>query len=63
MKFQLGAYYAVSGITSIYNPKVGLGQSSTGHLYVQKGKEDGTNTIVVGWHVSFNLSYYANLIS
>ncbi|KAK2431827.1 hypothetical protein QL285_030007 [Trifolium repens] len=52
MKFQLGAYYAVSGITSIYNPKVGLGQSSTGHLYVQKGKEDGTNTIVVGWHVS-----------
>jgi hypothetical protein len=33
-----------------------MGQESAGRLFVQNGNGDGTNKIVVGWHVSFNLS-------
>ncbi|MCH80881.1 hypothetical protein A2U01_0001657, partial [Trifolium medium] len=41
-----GPYYGVSGTTSVYHPKVFLGQDSSSHLYV----ENGANAIVVGWH-------------
>lgn len=57
-----GPYHGITGTTSIYNPKVVKGQSSAGHLFVQNGQGDGTNKIVVGWHVSFILSYYNNLL-
>ncbi|CAJ2646544.1 unnamed protein product [Trifolium pratense] len=36
-----GPYYGVSGITSIYNPKVIEGQTSGSHIYVENGKGDG----------------------
>lgn len=62
LKSKGGPYYGVGGTTSVYNPKVVKGQSSAGHVFVQNGEGDGTNKIVVGWHVSFNLSYYSNLI-
>ncbi|XP_024641025.1 uncharacterized protein [Medicago truncatula] len=47
-----GPYYGVGGTTSVYNPEVVKGQSSAGHVFVQNGEGDGTNKIVVGWHVS-----------
>jgi hypothetical protein len=53
-----GPFYGVSGTTSVYHPIVVLGQDSSSHLYVQ----NGANTIVVGWHVSFCLSYCANFL-
>ncbi|KAK2399697.1 hypothetical protein QL285_049483 [Trifolium repens] len=42
-------YYGVSGTTSIYDPKITIAQSSSSYLYIQSG--DGTNSIIVGWHV------------
>ncbi|KAK2399680.1 hypothetical protein QL285_049469 [Trifolium repens] len=42
-------YYGVSGTTSIYNPKTHIYQASSSHVYIQSG--DGTNKIIVGWHV------------
>ncbi|CAJ2674282.1 unnamed protein product [Trifolium pratense] len=42
-------YYAVKGTTSIYNPKISIAQASSSHIYIQSG--DGTNNIIVGWHV------------
>jgi hypothetical protein len=48
--------HGIKGTTSIYNPKVDKGQSSSGHLFVQNAFTDATNKIVVGWHVSFNYS-------
>lgn len=57
-----GPYYGVSGATSMYNPKVDKGQSSEGYLYVKNGEGDGTNMIVIGWNVSFNLFYYVNFL-
>jgi len=51
-----GPYYGVSGTTSVYNPKVSVGQKSGSHLYVENGTGDGSNKITDGWHVSFNLS-------
>lgn len=53
-----GPYYGVSGTTSVWNPKVSNGQTSASHLYIENGKGDDNNKIVVGWHVSFSLSYY-----
>ncbi|WJX64848.1 hypothetical protein P8452_49581 [Trifolium repens] len=52
LKYELGSYYGVNGITSVYNPKVVNGQSSSGHVFVSKGNGDGMNKIVAGWHVS-----------
>lgn len=48
------SYYGVSGSNSVYNPKVENDQTTASHLWVQRGQGDGTNKIVVGWHVSFN---------
>ncbi|XP_045828813.1 uncharacterized protein LOC123920576 [Trifolium pratense] len=45
------SYYGVNGTTSVWHPSVVKGQESAGHLYVQNGNGDGTNKIVVGWHV------------
>ncbi|XP_004488448.1 protein neprosin-like [Cicer arietinum] len=45
-------YFGVSGTTSVYNPKVFKGQSSSSHIYVQNGQGDSINKIVAGWHVS-----------
>jgi len=53
-----GPYYGVSGTTSVYNHKVSNGQTSASHLYIENGKGDGNNKISIGWHVSFNSSYY-----
>ncbi|XP_045828829.1 uncharacterized protein LOC123920587 [Trifolium pratense] len=46
-----GPYYGVNGTTSVWHPSVVMGQESAGHLYVQNGNGDGTNKIIVGWHV------------
>ncbi|PNX76558.1 hypothetical protein L195_g032511, partial [Trifolium pratense] len=43
-------YYAVSGTTNVYNPKISNGQATSSHVYIQSG--DGTNKILAGWHVS-----------
>jgi hypothetical protein len=51
-----GPYYGVNGTTSVWHPLVVNGQESAGRLFVQNGNGIGTNKIVVGWHVSFNLS-------
>ncbi|CAK8534664.1 unnamed protein product [Lathyrus sativus] len=45
-------YYGVSGTSSVWNPNVYKGQSSSGYLYVQRGEGDEINKISVGWHVS-----------
>ncbi|KAI5440818.1 uncharacterized protein LOC127136008 [Lathyrus oleraceus] len=45
-------YYGVSGITSVWNPKIYKGQSSSANLYVQRGEGDNLNKISIGWHVS-----------
>ncbi|PNX96149.1 hypothetical protein L195_g019351 [Trifolium pratense] len=47
-----GPYYGVNGTTSVWHPSVVMGQESAGHLYVQNGNGDGTNKIIVGWHVT-----------
>ncbi|XP_020209536.1 uncharacterized protein LOC109794503, partial [Cajanus cajan] len=45
-------YYAVSGTTSIYNPRVNRkDQISLSNLWVQNGQGDTGNKISVGWHV------------
>ncbi|CAK8534661.1 unnamed protein product [Lathyrus sativus] len=44
-------YYGVSGTSSVWNPKVYKGQSSSSNLYVQKGYGDNYNKVSVGWHV------------
>ncbi|CAJ2633856.1 unnamed protein product [Trifolium pratense] len=48
--------HGIKGTTSIYNPKVDKDQSSSGHLFVQDAFQkliiNGTNKIMVGWHVS-----------
>ncbi|XP_058727502.1 protein neprosin-like [Vicia villosa] len=48
----LSPYYGVIGTTSVWNPKVYKGQTSSGNLYVQRGEGDNINKITVGWHVS-----------
>lgn len=57
-----GPYYGVSGTTSVYNPNISPGQTSASYLYVENGVAGDTNKIVVGWHVSFDISYYEKLI-
>ncbi|XP_047171844.1 uncharacterized protein LOC124839942 [Vigna umbellata] len=44
--------YKVSGINSLYNPRVsGKGQSSISHIWVENGPLESTNKIAAGWHV------------
>ncbi|XP_047152924.1 uncharacterized protein LOC124824535 [Vigna umbellata] len=44
--------YKVSGINSVYNPRVtGKGQSSISHIWVENGPLESTNKITAGWHV------------
>lgn len=51
------SYFGVRGTNSIYNPRVNKNQSSLSHMWVQNGSEDDLNAIVVGWQVSFNISF------
>ncbi|XP_045832804.1 uncharacterized protein LOC123924085 [Trifolium pratense] len=49
LQYKFSPYYGVTGIGSVYNPKVVNGQSSAGHVFVSG---DGMNKIYAGWHVS-----------
>ncbi|KOM44182.1 hypothetical protein LR48_Vigan05g178700 [Vigna angularis] len=43
--------YKVSGINSLYNPRViGKGESSISHIWVENGPLESTNKIAAGWH-------------
>ncbi|CAK8534665.1 unnamed protein product [Lathyrus sativus] len=44
-------YYGVSGTSSVWNPKVYKGQSSSSNLYVGSEEGDNYNKVSVGWHV------------
>ncbi|KAI5440796.1 hypothetical protein KIW84_010316 [Lathyrus oleraceus] len=50
IKYVSTLYYGVSGTTSVWNPKVYKGQSSSGNLYVLNGEGDNLNKISIGWH-------------
>ncbi|CAL5187086.1 unnamed protein product [Lathyrus oleraceus] len=52
LKHVSAPYYGASGTTSVWNPKVYKGQSSSGNLYVLNGEGDNLNKISIGWHVS-----------
>ncbi|CAJ1970840.1 unnamed protein product [Sphenostylis stenocarpa] len=46
-----GPYYGVSGINSVYNPRItDKRQISMSHIWVENGPKESTNKISAGWH-------------
>ncbi|KAK7372343.1 hypothetical protein VNO80_05721 [Phaseolus coccineus] len=52
-----GPYFQISGINSIYNPRIDTSKSqiSMSHIWVQNGHFQSINKISAGWHVHPNL--------
>jgi len=47
-------FYKVSGISSLYNPKVEKDEISMAHIWAENGPVESSNRITTGWHVSYN---------